>query len=71
MLRTLLLCWLPVTQFAGAVFGAETATPGEQPLKYEEPRHLAAAIYAPDKKLLFNFTRDATRSGSTLAALRD
>jgi hypothetical protein len=74
-LRVILLCWLPVTRLAGADspkgVAAETSTPGEKTLQYEEPRYLAAAIYAPDKQLLFNCTRVATRSGSTLTVVRN
>ena len=43
------------------------------PLKYEEPRFLTAGIYAPgaDTNLLYKFSRQATRSGKTLQALRE
>jgi hypothetical protein len=43
-------------------------------LKYEEPRSLTGRIYAKGsdrKNVLFNFTRQSTRSGETLQVLRE
>jgi len=48
--------------------------PGGGPLKYEEPSHLTGAIYSQgsdSRKLLFNFQREATRTGDRLAVQRD
>lgn len=58
----------------GPAFAADPSPSGPAELKYEEPTYLAAAIYgqgADSKKLLFNFKRVATRSGSTLKVQRD
>jgi hypothetical protein len=54
------------------LLGAESAAPAEW--KYEGPKHLAGAIYAPGgeaAKPLFNFKREATRSGSRVNVVRD
>lgn len=48
--------------------------PGAAALKYEEPRFLTGAIYgqgADSKQLLFNFRREASRSGEKLNVQRD
>jgi hypothetical protein len=52
----------------------ESRSPYETPLKYEEPKHLTASIYAlgsESQRLLFKFERKATRSASTLNVERD
>jgi len=52
--------------------GAQTLQPGDEKLKYEEPKYLTGAIYARDGgRLLFNFKRVASRSGSTLHVQRN
>jgi hypothetical protein len=70
------LCWLAVWLGAGAdglsVAGAETLGQGSEVLRYEEPKYLAGAIYAPDSnRLLFKFKRAASRTGSRLEVRRD
>jgi hypothetical protein len=70
------LFWLAVMLSAGAngrqVVGAEIPKPGSGVLKYEEPKYLTGAIYAPDaKRLLFKFKPVASRSGSTLKVQRE
>src|SRR5512140_522457 len=53
---------------------ADLTNRGVAELRYEEPVYLAASIYgegADRNKLLFNFKRVATRSGSTLKVERD
>ena len=55
-------------------FAADLPNPVPSGLKYEEPTYLVGAIYgrgADSKKLLFNFRRVATRSGSTLKVERE
>src|SRR5437764_560008 len=45
-----------------------------QPIDYEEPRVLTATIYetkSESRKVLFNFVRTATRSGSIVRVLRE
>ncbi len=52
--------------------GADGLKRAGEELKYEEPKHLNGTIYTPDrKKVLFKFTRTASRSGSTLNVQRD
>ena len=70
-----MLCGLAAMLFAGteggSVRGAETPKPGGKELKYDEPRYLAGAIYAPSSnKLLFKFKREASRAGSRLEVQR-
>ncbi len=53
---------------------AHCAEAGEKSLLYEEPRQLTGGVYASDEpgaKLLFKFTRTATRSGTTIKVQRD
>ena len=41
-------------------------------MKYEEPKYLVGAIYAPGSEhLLFKFKRVATRTGATLNVRRN
>jgi hypothetical protein len=73
------LRWLLVCAVAGASTTLAATTeksPGrnDEPLKYEEPRHLTGAIYGQDRgqqKLLFRFRREATRAGDRLNVQRD
>ncbi len=54
------------------VLGAEPPKTAGAALRYENPKHLAGAIYAPrTKQLLFKFKRVANRSGTTLNVERD
>ena len=51
---------------------AQSTNTTGSPLKFEEPKFLTAAIYQADRKeLQFRFTRQATRSGSTVNVLRE
>ncbi len=55
-------------------FAADPPSPAPSDLRYEEPTYLTGAIYgqgADNNKLLFNFKRVATRSGSSLKVERD
>ena len=57
-----------------AAFCAQDTETNGNLLKYEKPRFLTARIYAKGsdrKNLLFNFTRQSTRSGETLQVLRE
>ncbi len=52
--------------------GAESPKPTTDESRYEAPKHLTGAVYAVGHdQLLFNFTRTAARSGSTLRVQRD
>src|SRR5438045_747169 len=71
--------WLCVVLISAGLFSSQSAgstdvsSSGEGKLMYEEPKHLTGSIYAkgPEpRKLLFNFKRVATRSGSTLDVVR-
>lgn len=65
---------LAVADHSHGAFGADAPKAEGAPLKYEEPKHLTGAIYVTGsdrQKLLFKFERKATRSGSTLAVVRD
>jgi hypothetical protein len=58
----------------GTRLAAEGAETGQRRLLYEEPRQLTGGVYAseePGAKLLFKFTRTATRSGTTVKVQRD
>jgi hypothetical protein len=62
----LVLCLLPAA--------ASESSTNLPVLRYEEPAHLTAAIYAPGssrKDPLFSFTRHATRTGNRLTVLRE
>src|SRR3977135_989372 len=55
-------------------WGADLANPISVSFKYEEPKILTGTIYAKQatrKQVLFKFKRVATRSGSTLAVVRE
>src|ERR1035441_7207979 len=72
---SMMLCGLAVmlttATESGSVCGAETSKQGGEELKYEEPKYLAGAIYAPSShKLLFKFKRQASRAGSRLEVQR-
>jgi hypothetical protein len=72
----ILWCWLAVTICARAEdakwVGVEPPTASPVTLKYEFPKHLSGAIYAAGStQLVFQFTRNARRSGATLDAERD
>jgi len=79
ILLNVCLLWLVSTLMPGGhgvvTVGAEMlVNPNAGVLQYEEPRWLTGAIYGqgPDnRKLLFKFQREATRSGKRLTVQRD
>src|SRR5690348_11149476 len=77
LIDRVLLRWLTVILFAVAggwkVFCGEAPKPGGEDLKlYKDLKYLTGAIYTADgKHLLFKFKRTATRTNSTMKAVRE
>src|SRR5438270_7753544 len=75
LLQMRLLLWLAILAIGPArALSADGPNSDGAPLRYEAPKYLTGSIYgvgANRNRLLFKFTRVATRTGSTLDVMRD